>query len=241
MHKATATIAGLAAAAFAASAAPSAEVLDLAARVHYGYYHAEPRAVEAALTALERLGDSPEVLYWRDFASLRSAQLGASDRISVERLRECAQRDPQPKLDKHFTAEAWVLAAACAQVAGDDGRREQALALARDRDDDNPRIALVGAWAMIGEAGTDAASRDAVSKNLAAVVEAFEAWEPSLDDPDWGYAEALTALAAAALERGQARAARDYIERALLLAPDYRAALDLRVTMQSARSGGRTL
>ena len=87
----------------------------------------------------------------------------------------------------------------------------------------------------------DPAQRDAVSAKLAAVVEAFDAWEPALDDPDWGEAEALTALAAEALERGQARTARDFIERALLLAPDYRAALDLRVEMQSARSGGRTL
>ena len=241
MRKTSATLAGFAAAAFAANAAPSAEVLDLAARVHYGYYHAEPRTIDTALTALERLGDSPETLYWRDFAALRRAQLGASDRASAERLRACAQRDPQPKLDKRFTAEAWVLAAACAQVAGDDGRRERALAFARERDDDNPRLALVEAWAVIGEAGTDVAKRDAVSTALAAVVEAFDAWEPSLDDPDWGYAEALTALAAAALERGQTRTARDYIERALLLAPDYRAALDLRVMMQGARSGSRTL
>ena len=72
-------------------------------------------------------------------------------------------------------------------------------------------------------------------------MEAFDAWEPTLDDPDWGEAEALAALAAAALERGQTRVARDFIERALLLAPDYRAALDLRVTMQSARNGGRSL
>src|SRR5687768_10937526 len=100
MHKTTVTMAGLAAAAFAANAAPSVEVLDLAARVHYGYYHAEPRTLDAASTALERLGESPEVVYWRDFAALRLAQLGASDRTSVERLRECAQRDPQPKLDK---------------------------------------------------------------------------------------------------------------------------------------------
>jgi hypothetical protein len=239
MRKTTVTLAGLIGAC-AANAAPSAEVLDLAARVHYGYYHAEPRAIDAALTALERLGDSPEVLYWRDFAALRRAQLGATDRGGAERLRECAHRDPESKLDKHFTAEAWVLAAACAQVAGDGGRREQALASARERDDDNPRIALVEAWALLEEAGTDAASRDAASTRLAAVVEAFDAWEPSLDDPDWGYAEALTALAAAALERGQTRIARDYIERALLLAPEYRAALDLRVAMQSAR-GDRTL
>jgi hypothetical protein len=237
----TTTIAALGLAAFSANAAPSAEVLDLAARVHYGYYHAEPRTIDAALAALERLGDAPEILYWRDFAALRRVQLGGSDRVGSERLRRCAQRDPPPKLDKHFTAEAWVLAAACAHVAGDPGRREQALASARERDDDNPRVKLVEAWAAIAEAGTDAAERDAAEMTLAAVVEAFEAWEPSLNDPDWGYAEALTALAAGALERGQTRTARDYVERALLLAPDYRAAVDLRVAMHSARGGGRTL
>jgi tetratricopeptide (TPR) repeat protein len=241
MRKTTTALAGMAAAGVAAAAAPSAEVLDLAGRVHYGYYHAEPRTIDAAAEALERLGDSPEVLYYRDFAALRRAQLGGSDRAGAERLRACAQRDPQPKLDKRFTAEAWVLAAACAQVAGDGGRREHALALARERDDDNPRIALVEAWAMMETGGADAAHSDAVSAKLTAVVEAFDAWEPALDDPDWGEAEALTALAAAAVERGQTRVARDFIERALLLAPDYRAALDLRVAMQSARSGGRAL
>jgi tetratricopeptide (TPR) repeat protein len=241
MRKTTTALAGIAAAGFAAAAAPSAEVLDLAGRVHYGYYHAEPRTIAAAAEALERLGDSPEVLYYRDFAALRRAQLGNNDRAGAERLRACAQREPQPKLDKRSAAEAWVLAAACAQTAGDDGRRERALALARELDDDNPRIALVEAWAMAQAAGKDAEERDAVSAKLTAVVEAFDAWEPALDDPDWGEAEALTALATAALDRGQTRAARDFIERALLLAPDYRAALDLRVAMQSAHSGGRAL
>jgi len=126
-------------------------------------------------------------------------------------------------------------------VAGDDGRRERALAQARERDDDNPRIALVEAWAMMRSAGTDVAKRDAAAKKLEAVVTAFEMWTPSLDDPDWGYAEALTGLAAGALERGQTRTARDFIERALLLAPDYRAALDLRVAMQGTRGGERPL
>src|SRR6185295_4161018 len=163
MRTTTARLLGLAAAAFAAQtarAAPSAEVLDLAGRVQYGYYQAEPRAIDTALTALERLGDSPEVVYYRDFAALRRAQLGGNDRAGTDRLRACAQRDAQPKLDKRSAAEAWVLAAACAEVAGDDGRRERALALARERDDDNPRIALVEAWAMMRAAGTDAAKRE---------------------------------------------------------------------------------
>jgi len=53
---------------------PPAELLDLAARVHYGYYHADARAIETAEAALDRLPDSPEVLYYRDFAALRRVQ-----------------------------------------------------------------------------------------------------------------------------------------------------------------------
>jgi hypothetical protein len=37
------------------------------------------------------------------------------------------------------------------------------------------------------------------------------------------------------------RPARDFVERALLLAPDYRAAEKLRAALQSAHTGGRTL
>ena len=124
---------------------------------------------------------------------------------------------------------------------GDVRRSEQALALARERDDDNPRIALVEAWALERSAGTDPARREAVAAQLTAVVEAFDAWTPSIDDPDWGHAEALTALAADALERGQVRTARDLIERALLLAPEYRAAVELRAALQNARTGNRAL
>jgi len=240
MRTTTAALFVLMAAPFGAYAAPSAEVLDLAARVHYGYYQADPRTIDAALTALDRLGDSTEVVYYRDFAALRRAQLGGNDRPGTERLRACSLREPQPGQDKRAAAEAWALAAACAQVAGEQGRRERALALARERDDDNPRIALVEAWAMLQAAGTDVGKRDAAATKLQTVVEAFEMWVPSLDDPDWGHAEALTALAATALERGQARTARDYIERALLLVPDYRAALELRARLQGAR-GDRPL
>jgi hypothetical protein len=224
-----------------AGAEPSAELLDLAARVHYGYYHGEPRTLDAAATALERLGDSTEVAYYRDFAALRRAQLGGADRSNAERVRECAQRDVAAGVDKVVAAEAWVLVAACALVVGDERRRKRALTFARERDDDNPRIGLVEAWTLEAAAGDAAARRKAVTAKLAAVVEAFNAWSPSIDDPDWGHAEALTALAAHALGSGQTRAARDLIERALLLAPEYRVAVELRAALQSARTGGRTL
>jgi tetratricopeptide (TPR) repeat protein len=193
------------------------------------------------MAALERLAESPEVLYYRDFAALRLAQLGAAVPANVERLAACARRDARQGLEKRRAAEAWVLVAACAQLAGDEGRSQKALARAREHDGDNPRIALVEAWVLEADTRGDETQRDAVAAKLKSVVEAFDAWVPSIDDPDWGHAEALTALGAAALARGQVRTARDLIERALLLVPDYRAAVDVRLAMQSAGSGGRTL
>ena len=71
MHRTLAALLGLAAAApFTARAASSAEVLDLAGRVHYGYYHSEPRTIDTALIALDRLGDSPDVVYYRDMITI---------------------------------------------------------------------------------------------------------------------------------------------------------------------------
>lgn len=225
----------------AVRAAPSAELLDLAARVHYGYYHGEARTIEAAEAALERLAASPEVLYYRDFAALRRAQLGRLDRNGMARLVECARREVAAGADKAVAADAWVLAAACALFAGDERRSEQALARARARDDDNPRIALVETWLLQREAAEHPALKDSVAAKLAATVEGFQAWSPSINDPDWGHAEALTALAANALERGQVRTARDLVERALLLAPGYGTAVELRTALQAAQGAERTL
>lgn len=220
------------------SSAASAEVLDLAGRIHYGYYQADVRVIDAAQTALDRLGDSADVVYYRDFAALRRAQLRAPDRDGAKRLSACAAREIGTDVEKRAAAEAWVLVAACALVAGDGRRFEQALARARAGDDDHPRIALLEAWQLERSGSKDA---QAIEERLTAAVEAFDAWTPTFDDPDWGQAEALAALAKNALDRGEVRAARDLVERALLLAPDYRRAVELRTALQGVRGETRTL
>jgi hypothetical protein len=221
---------------FAARAAASPELVDLAARVHYGFYHRDARAIEAAQAELERQGDSSEARYYRDFAALRRAQLGRLDRDATKRLEACVDRVVDPALDDVEAAEAWVLVAACAFVAGDDRRVSTALALARTNDDDHPRLALVEAWRAQRAAGDAAAESAEVRAALEAVVAAFEARTPAMDDPDWGHAEALAALAQHALTRGETRAARDLIERALLVAPDYHVAVELRTALQGNRA-----
>ena len=234
------TLACLALAPLVARAELSAELLDLAGRVQYGYYQADARAIEAALVALDRLGDSPDAVYYRDFAALRLAQLGGRD--GDERLSDCARREAPAELAGRAAAEAAVLAAACALVASDDRRFEQALARARALDDDHPRIALLEAWAIERTVARNPEARAEFEARLTAAVAAFDAWTPTIDDPEWGQAEALAALGESALARGDMRAARDLLERALLLAPDYSRAVALRTAVQGARGGSqRTL
>ncbi len=233
------TLACLAFAPLAARAEVSAELLDLAARVQYGYYQADARAIEAAQAALDRLGDSPGVVYYRDFAALRLAQLGAGR--GDKRLSDCARREAPIGLTGRAAAEAAVLAAACALAASDDRRFAQALARARALDDDHPRIALVEAWALERSVADKPGARAELEAKLTAVVAAFDAWTPTIDDPEWGQAEALAALGETALARGDVRAARDLLERALLLAPDYSRAVALRTAVQGARGVERRL
>lgn len=228
-------------AAGAALGASSPELLDLAARVQYGYYHAEPGVVTTADAALERLGDAPNVSYYRDLATLRLVQLGVRDRETLRRLEACARRQSGASLAGTAAAEAWVLAAACALEGGDERRVDQALAAARASDSDHPRIALVEAWRLEQAGKEPAADHAAAAAKWTGVVAAFEAFAPSIDDPGWGQAEALVALADAAWHRGETRAARDLVERALLIAPDYRAALELRTSILGQRGGARSL
>lgn len=228
------TVAGVVAVGLPVQAQVSAELIDLAARIHYGYYHGEAQTIAAAQAVLERLDESRAVLYYRDFAALRRAQLGARDRESAKRLGDCANRAAPAQFSGPAGAEARVLAAACAFFASDQRRVGQALALARDYDRDNPRIALIEAWVA-----QRAGDRAAFVAKLTAAVAAFEAraLALALEDPDWGHAEALTALGDDALARGEARLARDLIEQALLLIPDFHKALELKTAMQSSRSG----
>ena len=212
-----------------ARAASSAELADLAGRIDYGFYNDDTHAIDAARTALGRLGDAPAVRYYRDYANLRRAQLNPADRSSA---RECAEHEVPADLAPPVAAEAWILVAACAVVAQQSIRRvEQALSRARELDKRNPRLVLVEAWIMRHGAGDDAVANADLAAKLQQTVEAFDTWHAPANAPDWGEAEALAALANATLARGETRAARDLVERALLLVPDYGVAVELRARL----------
>jgi tetratricopeptide (TPR) repeat protein len=219
-----------------ASADVAAELSDLSARVEYGFYAEEPRVIDAAEAALERLdADDPAVRYQRALAAYRSAQLMARDNKNFSKtLDRCFELSPTEGAADD--AEPWILVAACASLGVERGlsqqrRRDEALNRALAIDEDNPRIAFLEASLLANGLPADATD---VAVALTRAEEAFRSWDGGYVGPTWGEAETLVLLGEVHLERGEARAARDLLERALLIAPDYRAALNLRARLQRA-------
>jgi tetratricopeptide (TPR) repeat protein len=239
-----------------ARAGVTPELGDLAGRIDYGFYVGDAQAITDAAAALKRMTDSdPAVRYYRAFASFRLAQLGgkhvASDAESC--VKNATVEEPTERLTRaaaearaRASVESWLLVAVCSGLTehaepgkglAHDKRLQQALAHARELEPSNPRIALIDAWLVsFRPALADASVRDDAVKKLEAAADAFAAWSPPSDAPDWGEAEALAALAEFHLTRGELRDARDLIERALLVAPDYRFAVELRAQLQGSRS-----
>jgi len=221
-----------------ACAAPSEEISDLAARIEYGYYAEEPRVIEAARAVLDRSeAADADTRYYTAYAAFRLAQLAANGGATPGTLVDRCIEKATPPRDAAGTAEEWILVAACAEVGSQARRRDAARERARSLDPQNPRLALLDAWAASPRpAQAEPELRDEAATHLEHAVAAFDARSAADGSPDWGEAEALAALGEVALSRGEARAARELIERALILAPDYRLAGELRARMQGARA-----
>jgi len=126
-------------------------------------------------------------------------------------------------------AEAYALEAICAaagaSLIGGNCARSKSLRTALELAPQNPRVRLIELMCSGGEEANPAATRE---QKLRALVTAFETAPPSQPGkPDWGQAEALLLLGQSYLQRGDSVAARDTIERALVVAPDYRKAQEL--------------
>ena len=220
----------------------AADIADLSARIDYGFYAEEQYVIDAARSALERLAEQDaSVRYYRALAAFRLAQLPSRDGDDIgELLDDCAQLAVPTEDDEAAAAEAWILVAACASLGVHKGfsqqrRRDQALAHAREIDATHPRIALVEAWSLSARPALEPAPlREQVAERLNVAAEGFRAWNGPYGSPQWGEAEVLAQLGEIYLQRGESRAARDLIERALLIAPDYRFALSLRGRVQSS-------
>jgi tetratricopeptide (TPR) repeat protein len=89
----------------------------------------------------------------------------------------------------------------------------------------NPRIVLMSALAELNHAKPGTPERQRAFTQLQSAAQLFEATSAtSLDTPGWGHAEAYMALSHELQLRGDHLGARNWIEKALIAAPDYKAA-----------------
>jgi hypothetical protein len=127
-------------------------------------------------------------------------------------------------------AEAYVLGTACT-LAGREmssipfvggGRIGSRIEEAVKLEPRNPRVRLVEALVMFDRAGKNADEKAAALKMLRAVTAMFEeARAKASTTPEWGAAEAYAFLGRALIDQRDALGAREALERALLIAPDY--------------------
>jgi tetratricopeptide (TPR) repeat protein len=214
----------------AAGAAADGAWLDVEGRIQYAFYIEDARALADVADQLSH-GDGerePLQYYYAGLANYRlSLVLAGRDKEHArDAVEQCVDDlDSAVKAQSNFAA-ALALQSACLRtlavlkpwkpLAGSKstGQLERAVKLA-PRD---PRVLLLKALAK-GEDGKFDEQALATLKKAAA---AFESERQGVDrTPGWGAAEAYTYLGRGYLERGDVLNARDALERALLIAPDF--------------------
>jgi tetratricopeptide (TPR) repeat protein len=221
---------GLGGMAARSAAAANGEWLDVEGRIHYGFYTEDARALSDVVAQLSGPdgGDDPLLHYYVGFANYRlSAVLASRDKGRArEAAARCVSRMDEAVRAKTNVAEGLALQSACLRELGNltpwkplagpksNGYMERAVKLAPK----DPRVLLLHALEN-GESGK--IDGPAIVK-LKKAAEAFEMERQGVDrTPGWGAAETYAYLGRGYLEQGDIVNARDALERALLIAPDY--------------------
>jgi hypothetical protein len=170
--------------------------------------------------------------YYGALAAYRLALLAKSDVARAWPYTEqCSERLDRVLAADNDSAEALALQSACLALQSrlDPWRSPLAAPLSRSRAEralrlapDNPRVLLLGALAAGDRPRLFGGDPQRASVLLGRAVSAFERQRGRPRTvPGWGAADAFTYMARDDLARGQPLAARDVLERALLVAPDF--------------------
>ncbi|MBS0377267.1 MAG: hypothetical protein JSS29_02185 [Proteobacteria bacterium] len=218
----------------AAATADDTEWRDYEARIQYAFYTEDVRALKSVVAALAQ-SESHDRLraYFSALAAWREAQLaprqGTGKGPSVgDYLQQCV-RELEPVLSSQPDfAEGYALRAACAATpagglhvpfTGPSPARDAARALGLAPR--NPRALFAQALTDYLHAGAGPIHERALAE-LKRAVAAFEAErEGPTPLPGWGAAEAYLLLGRDLMDHGDGAGARDALEHALLLVPDY--------------------
>jgi hypothetical protein len=222
----------------AALAASDAEWLDTEGQIQYAFYTEDVRALANLAARLDaKSGTDPLQGYYAALTYYRLAlTVAARDKPRAANAAEHCVANLEPVLQARADwADAFALQGACfgsvaelkplrAPFAGPHSRSQLARAL--ELEPHNPRALLLdGGLHYERPQGAGQAGKKRVCGELQAAVAAFEAARVDEEHvPEWGAAEGYTSRARCDLDRGDVGSARDALERALLIAPDFQLA-----------------
>jgi tetratricopeptide (TPR) repeat protein len=212
--------------------------LDVEGQIQYGYYTEDLHALGNLAARLDaKQGAEPLQGYYAALAYYRLALTGQMrDRLrAASAVEHCIASLDQALQVRADWADALALQGACLGLLAQlkplrapfaAVRSRSQLASALELEPHNPRALLLDGGLDFERAHSDApAAKARACGEFEAAVAAFEAARPGEEHaPEWGPAEGYTYRARCDLERGDAAAARDALERALLIAPDFQLA-----------------
>jgi tetratricopeptide (TPR) repeat protein len=223
-----------------AVAAQAQEGGDTQARIDYAYQTEDSNSLTNLIQNLKTRvnGDSGDLAsrYHLAHAQYRYAQLARDKHL---RGAEAAYSDCidqlKPVIDQEGkTAEGMVLQSACYSGLADLKSLEAVLLRSRAADrlkgalklePRNPRAVLLSASGNMRHAKAGTPQSQQAFSELQFAAQLFEQSSGTSNDaPGWGHAEAYLALGHELQIRGDHLGARNWIEKALLAAPDYKAA-----------------
>jgi hypothetical protein len=211
---------------------------DIETRIQYGYYTEDAPALRsladtvAADESHDKLhGYYAGLLAWRLAQLAAQSQSAAPGASAAQLAQRCvSEADTALSVQGDF-AEALALRAACLATPLDANGSQSSHAAHRARSDigtalqlagRNPRVLLLDAMNDYQLAPRLGGNKERALVKLRQAVAAFEVERTDTEHlPGWGAAEAYLLLARDLLDHGEPVAARDALEHALLLAPEF--------------------
>lgn len=226
--------------ALAAASGHAQEGGDLQAQILYAYQTEDANQLsdlEQNLSNQVKSGDSsPALRYHLAHADYRLGLLTEArrGRDAPAAFSDCIE-ELKPLLDKDAQAvEVLILQSVCYGELAKHKRVEAVLLRARAEerlnaafklDPHNPRVLYFMATEGLERAKPGSAERERAFAQLRQAAQAFDQTSATRNDvPGWGHAEAYLALGVELRRRGDLLGARNWIEKSLIVAPDYKAA-----------------
>ncbi len=226
--------------AFAAVTATAQQGGDLQAQILYAYQTEDGNAltnlIQTLTTQVNTDASDASLRYHLAHAQYRLGELSGDTRAAqaeaafadcVDQLKAALRQDVK-------SAESLALQSACYSKLA--GFRKLQAALLRSRAADrletalklaprNPRVVFLSGEDELAHAAPGSAQYQHAFAQLQLAAQLFDASPAtSLDAPGWGHAEAYLALGRELQSRGDQLGARNWIEKSLIVAPDYKAA-----------------